>query len=112
MRKNKITKIVFTFFLLLLALWVAVPKVYIHDLLHHNHSSVIFDGETKLKSSENTEDCDFEEYNKPVYFNIFNFINNFLPFKQKEPVSFSINSFKLSSGSFGISLLRAPPLNY
>lgn len=111
MIKSKFFKIVVSTFLVLMALWVATPKVYIHDLLHHDHSSISFDAETKLQSSQSADDCDYDEYNKPVYFNIFKFVNNFIPLKPQSSISTEISAFKFSTISYAISLLRAPPIS-
>ena len=94
-----------------MALWVATPKVYIHDLLHHDHSIISFDSETKVQSSQSADDCDFDEYNKPVYFNIFKFVNNFIPLKPQNSIVTEISAFAFSNISFAISLLRAPPIS-
>lgn len=108
MIKNKFFKIVVSTFLVLMALWVATPKVYIHDLFHHDHSVISFESETKLQSAD---DCDYDEYNKPVYFNIFKFVNNFIPLKPQNSISTQVSAFKFSTISFAISLLRAPPIS-
>lgn len=109
MLKNKYTKIVVATFMMLIALWVATPKVYIHNLMHHDHSEVSGGTETKVKSAT-TDDCDFDKYDKPVYFNIFKFIFSFIPVKTNNESKVSGQSDKLSSISYAISLLRGPPV--
>ncbi len=91
-----------------MALWVATPKVYIHDLLHHDHSENTISAETKIKS-QSTDDCDFEKYNKPTYFSVFKFIFSFLPIKSKDSDKTTAKSFHVNSISYAISLLRGPP---
>lgn len=83
MLKKKYIKVIVSSFLLLMALWVATPKVYIHALLNHDHSAVDLNGETKVKSHSSQEDCDIEKYNKPSYFNLFKFIYSFIPSRTK-----------------------------
>ena len=109
MLKNKYIKVTVSSFLLILALWIATPKVYIHNLLHHNHSVNALDAETQVKSA-NTDDCDYEKYDKPVYFNIFKFIFSFIPVKTQDEDKVQQQSDKLSGVSYAISLLRAPPV--
>ena len=110
MLKNKYIKILVSSFLVLMALWVATPKVYIHDLLHHDHSGINIDAETKVKSSS-TDDCDFEKYDKPVYFSIFKFIGSFLPLKSQAAHKTSEKAISISAISHAISLLRGPPVS-
>lgn len=110
MLKNKYIKITVSCFLVALALWIAVPKVFIHELFHHDHSQLNISKETKVQSQQSTEDCDFEKYNKPVYFNIFKFVSKIAPFKPKSTIEFSQNKLRLPGVSVLISLLRAPPV--
>src|ERR1700743_3065977 len=96
-------------FLVLMALWVATPKVYIHEMLGHDHSDVSISTETKVKS-QSADDCDFEKYNKPVYFSLFKFISSFLPLKSQNTNKSSAKAISLSAISYAVSLLRAPPV--
>ena len=93
-----------------MALWVATPKVYIHQLLQHDHSAVSIDAETKLKSSSSDDDCDYERYNKPSFFNLFKFIFSFIPSKTKSSVKTAEKILNLSTISYAVSLLRGPPV--
>lgn len=98
-------------FLVLMALWVATPKVYIHHLLQHDHSSLPQNSaETQINSQVSDEDCDFEEYNKPTYFNVFKFIFSFIPLKSKGSEKTEYKSSALSEISHAISFLRGPPV--
>ncbi len=108
--KNKYTRVFIPCLLVLLAVWVAIPKVYLHELLGHDHQGIIITNETKVKSQSTDDDCNFEKYNKPVYFNIFKFIFSFIPVKGQSDDKVSGQSDKLSAVSYAISLLRAPPL--
>lgn len=109
MRHNKIIKVTASVVFLLLALWIAVPKVYIHDLLNHDHTHVTKGDQTAV-NTQSADDCDFDSYDKPVYFSIFKFLISFIPVKSSDGKKFSNNSLKESSISFAISLLRAPPV--
>lgn len=111
MLKNKYIKIAVSSFLVLMALWVATPKVYIHDLLHHDHSPVELGAETKVRSQSSTDDCDYEKYNKPSYFNVFKFIVSFIPSKAKSSGKIAEKAIYFSKLSYAISLLRGPPVN-
>ena len=110
MFKNKYIKISVSAFLVLMALWVATPKVYIHALLHHDHSVISIDKETKVKSHSSADDCDIEKYNKPAYFNVFKFIYSFIPSKTKSTGKIAEKALNLSNISYAISLLRGPPV--
>jgi len=109
MIRNKYIKILMSTFLLLMAIWVAVPKVYIHELLHHGHNISVPSPETKVQS-QSSEDCDFDEYNKPVYFNIFKFISSFIPVKSQSALKVAANALSYSGISHAVSLLRGPPV--
>src|SRR5205814_6836809 len=67
--KRNIIRFTITAFLLLCVLWMAVPKVYIHNALGHEHSTTKNSGETGIQK-ESISDCDFDKYNTPVYFTI------------------------------------------
>jgi hypothetical protein len=109
MLRNKYTRIAISSFLILMALWVATPRVYIHNLFHHTHPEATTGTETKVKSAT-SDDCDFDKYDKPVYFNIFKFIISFIPVKAQDDGKVSEQTDKLSSISHAIALLRAPPV--
>lgn len=109
MLKNRYIKIAVSSFLVLMALWVATPKVYIHALFNHDHSAVTLDAETKVKSHSSSDDCDVEKYNKPAYFNLFKFICSFIPSKTKSAGKISEKALNLSNISYAVSLLRGPP---
>lgn len=94
----------------MMALWVATPKVYIHNLLNHNHDTTIeVDGKTKLQE-KSTDDCNFEKYNTPSHFNVFKFLNSFIPSKPQSLFRTVKTRANLASKSNAIYLLRAPPI--
>jgi hypothetical protein len=93
----------------MMALWVATPKVYVHNLLNHNHdTSIEVDGETKLQE-KSTDDCNFEKYNTPSHFNVFKFLNSFIPSKPQSIIRTQKTSTNFAVKSNAIYLLRAPP---
>jgi hypothetical protein len=106
--KNKIIKQFVSCFLVLMALWVAVPRVYVHDLLDHNHSAIAHNATTQV-NTQSTDDCDFDQYNKPAYFNVFKFISSFLPLKVPGTQPEKKRAFIYSSFSYAVSLFRGPP---
>ncbi|MBL7911849.1 MAG: hypothetical protein JNJ41_12400 [Bacteroidia bacterium] len=79
MLKTKVIKISLSVSVLLIALWFATPRTYINFLFPFSGNSLSLENQTKLQSPEPS---DIEEYNKPVYFNIFKFVNNFIPSKR------------------------------
>ncbi len=110
MTKNKFTRVLVASFLVLMALWVATPKVFIHQLMHHDHPAIELSKETKVKSQSADDDCDFEKYNKPAYFNLFKFICSFLPSKSKTASKIAEKALQLPGVSYAVSLLRGPPV--
>jgi hypothetical protein len=95
---------------MLLAIWVATPKVFIHALFHHNHSSTLNKGETTVKQQPSA-DCEFEKYNKPVYFSLFKFICSFIPQRPASAITLQEMRLNFSQLSYVISFLRGPPGN-
>ena len=80
MLKSKFIKISILAFVVLVALWFAMPGNYSKNFLSHNSSSLSINPEAKIESE--SEGSNLEEYKKPVFFNIFKFVNNFIPTKQ------------------------------
>ncbi len=80
MIKSKVIKISLTTFTVLLAFWFAIPGRYTNAVFKHDRISPLVNSETKLEASQ-ASDLE-EEYKKPVYFNIFKFVNNFIPTKR------------------------------
>jgi hypothetical protein len=109
LKRSKSIKILISAILLLLTAWIAVPKVYVHELFHHNHEVSKISEQAQFQSEKSTEDCEFENYNKPVYFHIFTFISKFVPVKPRNAQEISQNDPQLTAVSLLISLLRAPP---
>ncbi len=95
--------------MVLCALWVATPKVYIHNLLNHDHSSINTSDETSVQT-EAKDDCDFDKYDSPVYFTLFKFINSFIPSKPKEQSLLIRNPSYQNSYLDQSASLRAPPI--
>jgi len=109
LKKRKSIKVLLTALLLLITAWIAVPKVYVHELFHHNHEVVKVSDQAQVQTEQSTEDCDFEQYNKPVYFHLFTFISKLVPVKPRNAREISEKNLQLSGVSVLISLLRAPP---
>jgi hypothetical protein len=107
MIRNRYIKTFIACFLVLVTIWVATPGFYIHELLDHNHSQHHGTGTSVNPAS--AEDCDFDQYNKPVYFNLFKFISGFIPNHKPQSLTRIHSQQSLSALSIAISLLRAPP---
>lgn len=110
MKKSKSIKVLISATLLLLTAWIAIPKVYVHELMQHNHELVKVSDEAQLQSEQSTEDCEFEQYNKPVYFHLFTFISKLVPVKPRNAQETTQHNLQLPAVSVLISLLRAPPV--
>jgi hypothetical protein len=86
--------------MLAVVLFTALPKVYLHKLMGHNHViEQVHDSnaDTHFNADNKTQNCDLEKFETPVYFTIFKFILNCSPFrhssdkvsdnyKQKDPI--------------------------
>lgn len=110
MQRAKFIKTVISSFLVICVLWVATPKVYVHQLLNHKHEVVKPTGETSVQEKANAEDCDFDKYDTPVYFSIFKLINNFIPLKSKEEAVLVKPSKDYNSFTGKNVPARAPPI--
>lgn len=78
MLKNKFIKLSITVFILIIALWIAMPSTYTDKLFNYNNSSFSIKPEAKV-TTQAPSDID---YKKPVYFNIFKFVTNLIPGKK------------------------------
>lgn len=107
MRKAKIGRIVLVSFLFFCALWLAIPKVYIHKL-YHQHQLFQNTGEPSVQTDTDS-DCDFDKYDTPVYFTLFKFINKFIPLKPKEEAYILRNAAPHDSEVARKAPSRAPP---
>ena len=99
-------KIFFSFTLLAVVLFAAVPKVYIHALLGHTHTVIntVSDG-ISVDEKEGTQDCNFEKFDTPVYYTVFKFILNFSPLKQSKQTSFFYKQESIQRNQYFISPL-------
>ncbi|MFL5752445.1 MAG: hypothetical protein ACJ76F_03485 [Bacteroidia bacterium] len=111
---SKKLRIVISVIMLAAIGFTAVPKVYFHKLMGHTHISaptdVMSNGNVELKDNKNTQDCDIDKFETPVYFTIFKFILNCNPFKSSAKISDNYQEKSPSSRKIIVSQLRAPPL--
>lgn len=91
-------------------LFAATPKVYIHNLLGHNHGFTQPTSDVTVNELEDTQDCNFEKFDTPVYYTVFKFILNFLPLKEIKQTSFFYKQESIQRHQYFISLLRGPPI--
>lgn len=110
MVKSKI-KILFYSLLLVVVMFVALPKSYIHSLLGHKHNvshetiaGIIVSGNNE------TEDCNIEKFDTPVYYSVFKFILNFLPINTTKETVFQFNQKQILNSFYSISLFRSLPI--
>ena len=110
MLKSKI-KILTSSLLLVVVMFVALPKSYIHSLLGHKHN-VSHTSTSLITVSENeeTQDCNFEKFDTPVYYTVFKFILNFLPINTSKETAFVFKQKQIPNSFYSISLLRGPPI--
>jgi len=99
--------------LLAVVLFTALPKVYIHKLMGHNHmfeQGIGSGTEDAFTKNNRTQNCDLEKFETPVYFTVFKFILDCTPLKQSgEQISFSFYQEAISNFSVSLSFLRGPP---
>ncbi|MBC7695296.1 MAG: hypothetical protein H7141_07630 [Burkholderiales bacterium] len=103
-------KILFSVTLLAVVLFAAVPKVYIHALLGHDHATVQSTSDLSVIQSNGTQDCNFEKFDTPVYYTVFKFILNFLPLKDPKQTSYFYYKNSILQPQYNTSLLRGPPI--
>lgn len=104
-------KIFFSFTLLAVVLFAAIPKVYIHSLLGHTHNVMhSISNAITVSEQEGTQDCNFEKFDAPVYYTVFKFILNFLPLKETKQTSFFYKQESVQRTQHYISHLRGPPI--
>lgn len=83
MFRNKRTILISLTLVLLVAFGLLAPQFSSDQSLTNTPSALNFNRETELQSQD-MQEGDMEEYKKPTYFNIFNFIFSFLPIKPNE----------------------------
>ena len=103
-------KIICSVALLAVVLFASVPKVYIHSLLGHIHNTLHSSSDDTVSENGDTQDCNFEKYDTPVYYSVFKFILNFLPLKKAKETSFYFNELSVPKFQYNTSLLRGPPI--
>lgn len=110
MIKNKYIKLASNVLLLLVALWVATPKVYVHELLGHHHECAIQHEEAELNEAHANDDCEFNKYDSPVNYNTFSFPSSIeISFTQQINFNSYSNDYHFLRSNI-IYQLRAPPL--
>lgn len=103
-------KIICSVVLLAVILFAAVPKVYIHSLLGHIHNTIHSSSGATVSENGDTQDCNFEKFDTPVYYSVFKFILNFLPLKEAKETSFYFNELSVPKFQYNTTLLRGPPI--
>ena len=106
---KKRIKIVLSLALLAVVLFAAVPKVYIHILLGHEHGKIQSTSIVTVDELGDNQDCDFEKFDTPVYFTVFKFILNFLPIKDAKQTSFFYKQKSIQKQHYFTAPLRGPP---
>ena len=103
-------KIICSVALLAVVLFASVPKVYVHALLGHVHNTLHSTSNDAFSENSDTQDCNFEKFDTPVYYTVFKFILNFLPLKETKQTSFYYHKSVVPQVDFNISLVRGPPI--
>ncbi len=103
-------KIICSVSLLAVILFASIPKVYIHSLLGHVHKAIQSSTDATVSENGDTQDCNFQKYDTPVYYSVFKFILNFLPLKETKETSFYFNELSVPKFQYNTALLRGPPI--
>ncbi|HEY1038266.1 MAG TPA: hypothetical protein VGF30_02625 [Bacteroidia bacterium] len=110
---SKKIRSILSFLLLAVVLFTALPKVYLHKLMGHTHINELNfsnDGSTQFSSDNNTQNCELEKFETPVYFTIFKFILNCTPFRHNaESVSDNYIERSVDTQKISQPSLRGPP---
>jgi hypothetical protein len=77
MGKKRIYRALLAAGLILICVAIAGPRFKFNNTFAAAHS-LPATPDNQL-NSQTADDCDFDTYNKPAYFNIFRFISNFIP---------------------------------
>lgn len=95
-------------------LFTALPKVYLHQLMGHDHTikQVIDEGKTdNYKNSDNTPNCELSKFETPGYFTIFKVILKCTPFrKHAADVSYQHKQTNPQQEKINYHSLRGPPV--
>ena len=108
MTLKKKLKIFFSLAVLAVFLFAALPKVYIHALLGHIHHSKTSKTEVSVTENNDTQDCNFEKFNTPVYYSVFKFILNFSPLKGSKETSFNYHELSVPKFQYNTSFIKPP----
>lgn len=98
--------------MLAVVLFTALPKVYIHKMMGHDHSAQQHKAGAGLffTAPVKASNCELEKFETPVYFTIFKVILNCTPFKQHTAsVSYNTQQEDAVQRNTDTSLLRGPP---
>ena len=109
---KKRLRVILSFVLLAVVLFTALPKVYLHQLMGHTHLiEQNLSGEDNFSSDNNTQNCELEKFETPVYFTIFKFILNCSPFHRNgETVSDNYKERSPERQKADTITLRGPPV--
>jgi hypothetical protein len=110
---SKKLRVILSFVMLGVVLFTALPKVYIHKLMGHNHvieQTNNNEENESYNSNHKAVNCELEKFETPVYFTIFKVILNCSPLRQHTTkVSCNYQEKNPTQGKVIDSLLRGPP---
>ncbi len=88
--------------------WIAVPKIYFHQLFHHQHAERIID-ENDVLQQHVVSECDCENFDKPVgVFSGMTECRYVFPLAIAPEYDYQPGRFRIYR--MGSNSLRAPPL--
>ncbi len=82
-------RIILSFCLLALFIYVATPKVNLNNISGSNNgiSSPEIDNNSESKFKDSPDESQLDKFNNPVYYTLFKFILNVNPFKSPAKIS-------------------------
>jgi hypothetical protein len=99
--------------MLAVVLFTALPKVYLHRLMGHNHITKQVqsgDADASYNPDNKTQNCELEKFETPVYFTIFKVILNCSPFRHSsDKVSDNYQKKEPAYRKVAVLSLRGPP---
>lgn len=110
---SKKLRVIWSLVMLAVVLFTALPKVYLHKLMGHNHfieQRHGSDTDTNFNADNKTQNCDLEKFETPVYFTIFKVILNCSPFRHSsDKVSDNYKQKNPLHRRVAVLTLRGPP---
>ena len=99
--------IIISSFLLLVVVFASTPKPYFHSLFGHRHALKHKAINTEIPNdNKETQQYDFEKFDRPIYYTFFKFILNFLPINTPKKTAFVFKEKEVTVTFYKILFLK------